>query len=449
MIPHRRKVLFVVSLCLLFYGVGTVTACREVFPFTVVRDATAAARAYLDVYTDDGRLIDHELSGPTVRRQLPDDDGQLFLVAGGPDYHSAQSSSGQMLAWIMDRSGKIQHVWEFNRDIWSHLEHVHAAPLKWNVYPVGLHLYEDGSLLVGFQGENCWPYGIGLAKFDRDSHLLWKRELVTHHWFSVAEDGRIYAAAMRILDSPVPLGGSNAEIVAADGRITQDVVIVLDPDGNLLDEIPMLDALIDSGWIGLFQGASDDNINAYTGDPTHLNDVRVVSEEAAARNPLLNAGDILVSFRSLNAVGILDPTTKRFKWMSSGAAIRQHSPRLVGDSILLLDNRGGPRLTGGARLVSIPLESRLPTTVFPQTPLGELPQPFCTDVAGYLDLRSPDRVLVTLTTRAEIWEVNLATGNVEWQYVYVDPETRERPSLYTAQYVHDVHFEFNRQGTAP
>jgi hypothetical protein len=111
----------------------------------------------------------------------------------------------------------------------------------------------------------------------------------------------------------------------------------------------------------------------------------------------------------------------------------------------MLDNRGGADETGASRLVAINLETRLPSTVFPRSSAQEFANPFYTMIAGHLDVRSPDRALVTLTMRGEIWEVDLATGDVLWEYVYVDPDTRERRALYTAKYVGDVHFEFNRK----
>jgi hypothetical protein len=445
MSPDRRKRLFLVSVCLGAYGLGIITAWNELFPFPVVRDAAAAARAYLEVYGPQQRLIDRELTRPSIRRPLPADDGQHILVAGGMNFLPDESTTGHTLAWIMDRAGTIQHVWEYDPAIWNGLQKVHAAPLKSEVYPVGLHLYADGSLLASFQGKHCWPYAVGLAKFDKDSRLLWKQELLTHHWFSVGDDGRIYAAAMRIIDSPLSLGGSEVEIISPDGRITEDVILILDRDGNVLDEIPMLKALADGGWLGLFQGATEEPARVRTGDPTHLNDVRVVSAQEAAAHELLEPGDLLVSFRSLNAIGILDPTSRTFKWMSVGSTVRQHSPRIVGDGVLVFDNRGGPVTAGGSRLVSLGFDTPQPRTVFPRAQQSDLKHPFYTDVAGHLDIGSNGRVLVTLTCRSEIWEVDASTGEVLWEYVFVSPASRERRPLYTAKYVRDVGFQFNRR----
>ena len=438
-----QKMIFVASLCFASCCYGMVSAQRNVFPFTIWKDASSAATAYMEVYFGEQKMIDPDLSAPTVRRSIVRGQEQLFLVAGGEDYQASESSTGHTLAWIMNREGQVRHVWEYDPQIWSQLEQVKAAPLNSEVFPVGLHLFEDGSLLANFQGKNCWPYGVGLAKFDKDSNLLWKKEQLNHHWFTVAEDGRIYTATMRIVESPLQLGNSQAAIISDDGKITDDVILILDAEGNVLEEISLLQAFVDSGWIGLFQGATDDNIHAHTGDPTHLNDVRVVSAETAAAHELLNEGDMLVSVRSLNAIGILDGKTKLFKWLCAGAALRQHSPRIVEDGILLLDNRGGSPATGGSRLIKIDFDSRQPTTVFPPAEVESYEFPFSTTVAGHLDLKG-ERVLVSLTDRAEIWEVDLATGQVLWEYVYVDAEDRERRPIYTSKYVGQPTFEFNR-----
>lgn len=440
---HRSKFVFIVSLCLASCCYGMVSAQREIFPFTVWKEASAAAAAYLEVYLGEDKYIDPTMSAPLVRRSVSDQADPLILVAGGIDFMAEHSSTGHTLAWIMDRQGQLRHVWEYDPRIWQDLTKVKTTPWKSQVFPVGVHLHEDGSLLANFQGKNTWPYGVGIAKFDKDSNLLWKKELLNHHWFSVAEDGRIYTAAMRIRESPIRLGNTQAEIISEDGTITDDVIMVLDANGEVIEEISLLDAIVDSGWIGLFQGATEDNIHALTGDPTHLNDVRIISADVAAQHETLAAGDLLISVRSLNAVGILDPQQKIFKWMCAGAAIRQHSPRVVKDGILLLDNRGGPAATGGSRLVKIDLDSRVPRTAFPPANATSFEFPFFTKVAGHLDIHQ-DRALVTLTTRSELWEVDLTTGQVLWEYAYVDVEDRERRPIYTSKYVHDVDFEFNQ-----
>jgi hypothetical protein len=296
-----------------------------------------------------------------------------------------------------------------------------------------------------------------LARFDKDSKLLWKKELFSHHWFTVAPDGRIITPAVRPVDSPCEVGNTRFSISSPDGKVLQDTVMILDEHGQVLDEIVVLEALIESGWAGLLptlNAAEDGKPNherfvigsAMAGDPTHLNGVQIVERATAAAHGRLSEGDLLLSMRNMNAIGILDPHTKRFKWMSAGACIQQHSPRFYENGVLVLDNRGGPAALGGSRLVLIDLETQLPQTVFPR-PSSSLPGDFYTSSAGQFELGDSDRALVAITLEHKIWEIDLKTGQVLWEYLCFDGQQRGgRSPLSTAQYVRQVNFPFNRQG---
>ena len=43
------------------------------------------------------------------------------------------------------------------------------------IAPAGFHLTDEGHLLVNFQSDALFPYGIGMAKFDKDGNVIWKR----------------------------------------------------------------------------------------------------------------------------------------------------------------------------------------------------------------------------------------------------------------------------------
>ena len=155
------------------------------------------------------------------------------------------------MAWIMDRSGTIHHSWEVDfGSLWADAPH---AGLKdhGKIAPSGLHLTETGDLLVSFQSDALFPYGIGMAKFDKDSNLIWKRPIYSHHKFMVAPDGLIYTPAHRMLDSPLPLGDTRLSIECERGRFFSDVIVVLDPNGEVVEEINLVDLLVDQEFRGL------------------------------------------------------------------------------------------------------------------------------------------------------------------------------------------------------
>lgn len=453
--------LFAASVCLASFGYGLATVHFRIFPFQLLQNANQAWRSLTVEDDDSDRDLAEvrDLPAPIARQVSAAAGQELILVSGGRDYLKSDGNAHGSLAWIMDRQGNVRHAWHYDPALWPDFETVVTVPHKRaEVYPVGLHLYPDGGLLVSFQGISTFPFAVGLARFDKDSKLLWKRELLNHHWFSVVADGRIYACAMKLVDAPLAVGTTRFSITSPGGKILRDIVVILDPLGNVLDEIPVLDAVIDSGWEGLLQTQSATATGALNNerfviaddDPTHLNAVEVIDEATAAANPGLCEGDLVLSMRHMNAVGILDPRTRRFKWMSAGATIQQHSPRIYDGGLLVLDNRGGSATTGGSRLVHIDFKTHLPRTVFPR-PSVSLPGEFYTSVAGQLDLSGDGRVVVASSIGQKIWEIDLTSGQVLWEYLCVDPAQRHRRRIFTAQYARDLNFPLNQNsdGTSP
>ncbi len=343
----------------------------------------------------------------------------------------------------MDRKGSVKHVWTFDPDLWADLERV-QAPLLSTIYPVGLHLFENGDLLVSYQGENTFPYAIGMARFDKDSNLIWKKEGFYHHWFSVAVDGRIYSPSLSLEQSPWRIGTTRFDLICHQGLFNSDEIAILDPNGTVMERISILKALIDSGLPGLFRGYDEDS-GFHQCDPTHLNDVRLVDAALAADHPLLKEGDMLVSLRQLNMVGILDGGTRRFKWISTGTTIRQHSPRLNGSAILVLDNRGGVHLNGDTQILAIELASGLSQLLYP-LPGGKGINKPGTETAGHLDIHpNGHRLLLALTHQGLVQEIDLSSGTILWEFIHGD-KNKEGPLLhpiYTAKYVFGVVFPFN------
>ncbi len=186
----------------------------------------------------------------------------------------------EVMAWIIDRSGRVVHSWKAQPDLWRDLKMVRRVTgISGAVSPAGFHLFPDGSLLATFHGENTFPFAVGIAKFDRDANLLWSKELLAHHFFSLDNDGHIFVPTMEVVDSPVMIGNTAAQIETYKSKIYLDQIVELDADGREIDRVSILKILCDSGRHGLLTQMNSGRLEHE--DPTHLNDVRVLDAEDA------------------------------------------------------------------------------------------------------------------------------------------------------------------------
>jgi hypothetical protein len=424
--------LSVTGLCFLSVLYGAIAVHMNWWPSDTVRDAKFALEALSSVANEEfdkqwpagmeavapaaasaprGRLLD-------VNANLPDD---LIFVDGGAQQLRSHCPDNGCIAWVTNRAGDILHVWDVGPElIWEDLKSVDGFSRPENIYSVGAWPYPNGDLVVVYQGRNTYPYGIGIARFDRDSKLLWKKENYSHHWLSVDTDGLIYTSAFQARPAPVPIDDSWLQFNCRGNMLYEDVIVVLDAAGNEVERISLLDQLIASGYSGLvFQDKHSDYplpIDYEECDPTHLNDVRVVSAAAAAGSDLLATGDLFVSMRSLNTIALLDRTTRRVKWLSTGRFVLQHSPRYRGnDQLLVFDNLGGSASQGGSRLVNLDMRSGVATAVYPRP--TSTTDDFLSATAGHIDLSDDGRrALVSLTRQARVVEVDLQSGTPVWEY---------------------------------
>jgi hypothetical protein len=314
------------------------------------------------------------------------------------------------MAWIMNRQGDVLHSWEVDLgQLWADTPDHTGLKEHHDISVGGLHLYDNGDLIANFVSRRMFPFGIGLAKFDKHGNLLWKRENLSHHWFSVDHDGVIYTPAHRLLDSPVQLGNTREEIVCESSKIYDDVVLVVSPSGDTVAEISVIDLLIEQGSIGLL-------LDVDGCDPIHLNYVEYVNADTAQVARGLKEGDLIISALQQNMIGVIDGTTKKLKWALVGKTARQHSPRLLADgSIIALDDRGGRRELGGSRIVRVEYGRDVVEEVFPRLD-GDDGIDFYTENGGHIDPH-PDgtRALVSLTRQGRVLEIDLQEARVLWE----------------------------------
>jgi hypothetical protein len=413
------KVLFIASLSLLAFFYGVLTMNSQIFPYQILREAKAAFDAWREVlFTMQHYQFVDENGAPrptAISHVNFTDDDEYILMTGLPYTLRSVCPNHGCVAWIINRNGKIVHGWDIDLEsLWADLPNHVGVKADVNFNPMGLHLDGADNLIVVFHSPSLFPYGVGIAKFSWSGNLIWKKANFSHHWFSVAPDGRIYTPAHVLENGPVPIGNTRFTIDCGSRPIYGEKILILDQDGTTIEQIPLMDVLLKNGFSGLIAEQS----GRERCDPFHLNYVEYVSADIANKVPKLHEGDLVISVKHLNLVAVLDSKTRKIKWSSIGKTILQHSPRLLDDGgILVFDNMGGNKDTGGSRVVRLTYGSDEVKTLYP-TASAVHDTNFWTKDAGHIDPH-PDgtRALVSVKEQGRVLEIDLQDGRVLWELV--------------------------------
>ena len=170
------------------------------------------------------------------------------------------------------------------------------ATIAWH----GSYLYPDGSILLNFQ-DNSFPYGSGLVKLDKDSRSSGRSNgtpITTSPSTTMASSGSRRST----------IGPRASRSRQSQPWYYEDTILKVSPDGKILDEISVLEALRE--WPGLTSITYNEDVQVAirSNDPTHLNNVEPLPRAMAAAFPQFAPGDLLISLRNMNTIAVLDPS---------------------------------------------------------------------------------------------------------------------------------------------
>ena len=280
-------------------------------------------------------------------------------------------------ARLIDMNGNPVHRWHqpFSK-VWPNPSHVKYPVADEQVHWFRSHLFSNGDLLAIYQADSDTPHGYGLAKFDKDSKLIWAYSGNVHHDLDVDEDGTIYTLVHEIVrEKPAGLDSLHVPYLA-------DYLVVLSSDGKEQHKIPLLEAFRDSKYLLLLGSISNDptrdsskirppappstpggpltpvkfgsqrdvgggQVSANTresGDVLHANGVRVLTPSRADKFRLFKVGQVLISVRGIDTIAMLSIPTRSIVWAAQGNWCSQHDPEFLDNGhILLYDNAGSHR----------------------------------------------------------------------------------------------------------
>ncbi len=333
----------IVGLAVLCFFGGSAVAEFRLFPYEeVLGPSFEAARSIKQQFETTSSVTVTDQCYPTQ------------LVERGVVRHASQHSfdgltvftSGDHAgAFLIDMNGQQLHEWRVPfRSVWPNAPHVDHPVDEDLIFWRRAHVFANGDVIGLFEAIGDTPWGYGLVKVDHESNVIWKYADHVHHDLEVQDDGGVLALTHDFRDTHTE---PPANVKHLARRVLDDFVVQLSPDGVETRRVSVLDAFADSNFHHVF-----DDVSTSQWDAIHTNTVKLITPEFAAHHDGFEAGQVLISCRTLQLLAVLDMSTERIVWASCGPYRRQHDPDLLANgNLLLFDNRGHTGAGGASRII--------------------------------------------------------------------------------------------------
>jgi hypothetical protein len=359
------------------FGWQDATAKRRIGFFNPVRQSGAAlnseeaaqlqALGYLEGYEPPSAA-----SGVLIHdkeRALPG--YNLYVSAHAPAAH------------LMNMSGQVVHRWERTyREICPDGARDGPGQNHWR----RAKLLDNGDLLVVFDY-------YALVRLDRDSVPIWTLCGAYHHDVTWDSEGRIYA----LRTARASTRGGRPAASAIDDRLEQ-----ISPTGEVLSSTSLLAALERSPFSQLLDQVPGP-------DKLHTNTIAVLEGPGVERSRHFSAGQILLSFRNLDLLAVLNLESEELGWATTGPWKAQHEPVLLDSGrLLLFDNLGWGE---ASRIVEYDPDTKSLGWSYPKAPSSSFFSPVC----GSQQRLSNGNTLIVESTAGRAIEVT-SNGEVVWEF---------------------------------
>lgn len=322
---------------------------------------------------------------------------------------------------LIDMEGNIVRKWPTRFfDIWPDPKHVfpdsRIPASNTNTDLHGMWMLNDGSVIFNFSE-------LGSAKMDKCGKVLWTIDRATHHSVTPNPDGTFWIPGKReparVSDDLVLFDYSREEFLREGGEY-EDTLLLVDEGGKILRELSVLGALVKAG----FEHHLFDLGRLGRNDPTHVNDIEVVTEALAKKIQGVKAGDLIVSIRKIHMLVIMDDITGEIKWHQSGPWVGQHDPDITAEgNIEVFNNRMSyidqaasenqiPVAKIGSNIISFDPATNKHHVIYPRQ---DQPQ-FYTRIQGSHQLLDNGNRLIVESRAGRVFEID-SQGNIVWDYI--------------------------------
>ena len=261
-------------------------------------------------------------------------------------------------------------------------------------FPHGAAYLGDGSLVVAFDS------GMSIQRVDHCGDRLWAIRGNFHHVVH-ADDGR--ATVWTLYDTDI------AQLSVETGEILRQFSM-----DDIIAANPMIDILeLRRSMSNRLSTNQRNTPGRWQRSPHHLNDVEPLPAAYADQYEGLEAGDLLISARSLNLVFVIDPDSLAVKWWRAGETKRQHDPDWQPDGrITVFNNRMGRDFS---TIIAIDPVTFQRTTLFDGSQ-----NDFYSRIRGKHQITPDQHLIVTSSEQGRVFEVDPA-GNIVFELINTKP----------------------------
>jgi Arylsulfotransferase (ASST) len=413
----ERRIWFVSAATIVLgsvFSYGFWSGKTQAFPYALIRRVVHTTESLRRVYD-----LEVRSERPTLEIAVPYQSGGVVTyregrVEPGPTFVTMYRN-GAYGAFLIDPSGEVIHEWTVPWDTAPELKPMQAG-VKVSAHHRLLHgaqLLPGGDVVVSFEN---W----GMMRLNWDSRLKWVSAIPTHHAVAVDEDGSIWTLTReRVADASKRI--HNLVLPYWD-----DQVVRFSPDGEILERFSLLEVILRNAYEGILYAGEPREPRIDHDDPLHANDIDILSAGDARRLAGIEAGDIMVSMRTIDTVIIIDRSTHAIKWSQTGPFLRQHDPDFGADGALwVFDNRTSvgnrdhfqyltePQAFGYSRVLEIDPVTRQVLWVYQ----GRREEPFYTSIMGKLQPLPNGNVLMVEAEGGRVIEVERASKEIVWEFI--------------------------------
>ncbi len=399
---------FKVSLVIGIFLLGGVLAQSGVYPFTFIEQGIIATKTLIEEQTRRRpellKKIIYPGKGVTINETEQTAKGLTLMQGWFPEGPQAI---------LVDMDGTIIHRWMIDFfKIWPNPQHIYPEKnipkTPFNYHSQGIVALPDGSIVANIGNT-------GTVKIDKCNQVVWTVDRMTHHSVTLTQEGGFWILAnndLREIPEDLLFAGMTSEKLEETLGRYENLLLYVDAHGQVQKEFSVLQAIVDAG----LEHQLFDAMMIREFDPTHANDIEVVTPELAAKIEQVNEGDLLVSIRQFHMLAIFDQETGKIKWFQEGPWVRQHDPDITPEgNIVVFNNRYKPvsiRQKPGSNIIEFDPETGESKVLYPSLSSDE----FYSNILGTQQALSKGNWLINESRAGRVFEIN-QDGHVVWEFI--------------------------------